>query len=124
MKAARSSRSAGRNSTSAGPPTSPRTGRRLAEFRTGWHAGTLLTVEQVRTLAAEHGLVLVRDLDLTAYLELRRPRDRWISVLVALGRAVRPSGPYWQSLVGGDALQWLLLRDLLSYRFLELRRRD
>jgi hypothetical protein len=35
---------------------------------------------------------------------------------------VRPSGKYWQSLVGGNALQWALIRGLLSYRFLELRR--
>jgi hypothetical protein len=73
-------------------------------------------------LAAAHGLVLTRDLDLTSALELRRPRDRWISLLVAAGRIGRPSGKYWESLVGGNALQWALVRGLLSYRFLELRR--
>jgi hypothetical protein len=56
------------------------------------------------------------------HLELRRPRDRWISLLVRVGRVLRPSGPYWQSLVGGNALQWALLNGLLSYRFLELRK--
>jgi cyclopropane fatty-acyl-phospholipid synthase-like methyltransferase len=105
--------------TSSGAPESPRSARWLAEFRTGWHVGTLVTVDQVRTLAADHGLVLVRDVDLTAALELRRPRDRWISALVALGRLVRPTGEYWQSLVGGTALQRALLHGLLSYRFLE-----
>ncbi|GHJ48125.1 hypothetical protein Cs7R123_54670 [Catellatospora sp. TT07R-123] len=108
--------------TSAAPPDSPRTARRMAEFRTGWHVGSLLTVDEVRAAAAPHGLSLVRDVDLTAYLELRRPRDRFISTLLAAGRVFRPSGPYWQSLVGGDALQWALLRGLLGYRFLELRR--
>ncbi|WP_144128292.1 SAM-dependent methyltransferase [Catellatospora sichuanensis] len=109
--------------TSAAAQDSPRTARRMAEFRTGWHVGSLLTVGQVRTMAAAHGLELVRDLDLTPYLELRRPRDRWIGALLAVGRLFRPTGLYWQSLVGGDALQWALIHDLLSYRFLELRRR-
>lgn len=110
--------------TSADPPASAQAARRLEEFRMGWHLGSLLTVDQVRTLAAAHGLVLVRDLDLTTHLELRRPRDRFISVLVAAGRVLRPTGRYWKSLVGGDALQWALIRDLLAYRFLELRRAD
>ena len=108
--------------TSAAPPASPRAARWLEEFRTGWHVGSLLTVDQVRALAAAHGLVLARDLDLTPELDLRRPRDRWISVLLALGRIFRPSGNYWQSLVGGNALQWALIHGLLSYRFLELHR--
>jgi cyclopropane fatty-acyl-phospholipid synthase-like methyltransferase len=107
---------------SAQPPASPRKARWLAEFRAGWHAHSLLTVDQVRALAARHGLNLLRDLDLTAHLELRRPRDRWISLLVALGRPLRPKGNYWQALVGGNALQLALVGGLLSYRFLELRR--
>ncbi|GIH06427.1 hypothetical protein Rhe02_44940 [Rhizocola hellebori] len=108
--------------TSAAVPSSSRSARWLDEFRTGWHATSLLTVDQVRELAAEHGLALVRDLDLTSGLELRRPRDRWISALLAVGRVFRPSGEYWRSLVGGNALQHALTRGLLSYRFLELRR--
>jgi cyclopropane fatty-acyl-phospholipid synthase-like methyltransferase len=107
---------------SAAPPASPRAARRLEEFRTGWRIGSLLTVDQVRALAANHGLVLMRDLDLTPELQLRRPRDRWISMLVTLGRPVRPTGDYWQSLVGGNALQWALTHGLLNYRFLELHR--
>ena len=105
--------------TAADPPAEPRAARWLHEFRTGWHIGSLLTVDQVRDLATGHGLVLARDLDLTAALDLRRPRDRWISVLVTLGRVVRPSGDYWRSLVGGAALQRALIHGLLSYRFLE-----
>jgi cyclopropane fatty-acyl-phospholipid synthase-like methyltransferase len=110
--------------TSADPPKSPRAARWLEEFQTGWRVNSLLTIDQVRTLANAHGLVLVRDLDLTAHLDLRRPRDRWISVLLALGRVFRPTGEYWQSLVGGNALQWALIHGLLSYRFLELSQTD
>ena len=108
--------------SSAAKPASSRAARRLEEFRTGWRVGSLLTVDQMRIHAAAHGLVLVRDLDLTSELELRRPRDRWISALVAMGRLFRPRGEYWQSLVGGDALQWALVHGLVSHRFLELHR--
>jgi cyclopropane fatty-acyl-phospholipid synthase-like methyltransferase len=108
--------------TSADPPTSPRAARWLAEFQDGWRIGSLVTVDRLCALAADHGLTLVRDLDLTPWLELRRPRDRFISVLVALGRVARPGGDYWRSLVGGNALQLALLHGLLSYRFLEFHR--
>jgi SAM-dependent methyltransferase len=101
---------------------SPRTARRLAEFRTGWRIGSLFTVEQVRTLAASHGLTLTGDLNLTPYLQLRRPRDRWISVLVTAGRPLRLRGDYWQSLVGGNALQWCLAHGVLQYRFMQFDR--
>ena len=107
--------------TSADPPASPRAARWLAEFRDGWRIGSLVTVDRLRALAAGHGLTLVRDLDLTPWLELRRPRDRFISVLVALARVARPGGDYWRSLVGGNALQLALVHGLLSYRFLEFR---
>jgi cyclopropane fatty-acyl-phospholipid synthase-like methyltransferase len=105
---------------SAASPTSAKAARRLEDFRKGWHVGSLLTVDQVRVMAAAHGLVLIRDLDLTPELELRRPRDRLVSAVVAAGRLLPLTGEYWRSLVGGDALQWALVRGLLNYRFLEL----
>ncbi|WP_432839423.1 SAM-dependent methyltransferase [Dactylosporangium sp. CA-092794] len=102
----------------ADPALPPREARRLAEFREGWRVGSLLTVEQTVAAAAEHGLVLASDTDLTQHLELRRPRDRFIAALVAAGRPVHPRGEYWLMLAGGDALQWCLLNGLLNYRFL------
>jgi cyclopropane fatty-acyl-phospholipid synthase-like methyltransferase len=107
---------------SSEPPASARGARWLAEFRSGWHVGSLLTVAQVSAIAAGHGLHLVRDQDLTPYLELRRPRDRVITALVALGRPLRPGNEYWLSLLGGNALQLALTHGLLHYRFLEFRR--
>ena len=107
---------------SATPPDTPRGRRWMEEFRVGWHAGSLLTIDQVRDAAAVHGLTLVSDLDLTPYLELRRPRDRWISLLVRVGGVFRLKGPYWLSLVGGNALQWALLNGQLSYRLVEFRK--
>lgn len=100
----------------------PRVARRLKEFRTGWRIGSLLTVDQVRDLAAAHALTLVGDLDLTPHLELRRPRDRWVSLLVTVGRPFRLRGDYWQSLLGGDAVQWCLVHGALQYRVLQFAR--
>ena len=38
------------------------------------------------------------------------------------GRPLRLRGDYWQSLVGGDALQWCLGRNVLQYRLLQFER--
>jgi cyclopropane fatty-acyl-phospholipid synthase-like methyltransferase len=105
--------------TDADPPGSARAARWLDEFRAGWRLGSLVTVDQIATLAAGHALTLIRDRDLTPALELRRPRDRWIAAMVPLARVLRPPGEYWRSLVGGNALQFALIHGLLSYRFLE-----
>ena len=56
--------------------------------------------------------------DLTSYLELRRPRDRLISLLVELGRPFHIPGYRWRSWVGGNALQLALQDGLLEYRLL------
>ena len=55
-------------------------------------------------------------------LELRRPRDRALALLVAAARPLPLRGEYWRSLVGGDALQRCLGSGLLAYRLLVLRR--
>ena len=81
-----------------------------------------MTVDDAVRLAAEVGLMLVEDDDLTPWLELGRPRDRVIRVLVDATRPLRPRHEYWRSLSGGDALQRCLGTGLLEYRLLVLRR--
>ena len=102
--------------------TSPKAARRLAEFRDGWRVGSLLPVADVTARAEAHGFRLAEDTDLTPYLELRRPRDRFIAAVVALGRPLRLTSEYWLMLSGGDALQWGLLNGLLQYRVLRFQR--
>jgi cyclopropane fatty-acyl-phospholipid synthase-like methyltransferase len=108
--------------TPAGAAAAPADARRIDEFRAGWRIGSLLTVADVTAHAAAAGLALVRDDDLTPYLRLRRPRDRWIGRLVAAARPLRLRGEYWSSLAGGDALQHCLSTGLVSYRLLVFRR--
>lgn len=92
--------------------------RCLDDVRTGWLANTLIGVDQAKTLAGQAGFDLTKNLDLTPFLELGRPRDRLISMLVGLGRWLPLGGFGWRSLVGGSALQRALSTRLLEYRFL------
>jgi cyclopropane fatty-acyl-phospholipid synthase-like methyltransferase len=94
--------------------------RVLEDVRNGWLANTLVTTAEAAKLAARSGLSLRKDLDLTPFLELGRPRDRLIAALVALGRRLprEPRGFRWRSLVGGSALQTALGTGLVAYRFL------
>jgi cyclopropane fatty-acyl-phospholipid synthase-like methyltransferase len=108
------------------PGASARTGRAarwLDEFRRGWHVGSLVTVADASAMAADAGLALVGDDDLTPYLELRRWRDIWVSVLVGAGRFLPLDGAYWHALLGGNALQRALGNGTLHHRFLVFERR-
>lgn len=97
--------------------------RTLAEFRRGWVAPSVVTGNEANDAAAQSGFELRKDLDLTPHLELRRPRDRVLSAIVAvLGRLPIP-GYRWRSLVGGNALQNGLMTGLIEHRFLTWRRR-
>jgi len=99
-------------------PRSRRELRWLDEVRTGWLANSLVSVAEARDFAASAGFKLREDRDLTAALELRRPRDRALSVLVAFGRHLPIPGYRWRSWVGGNALQMALVRRLIEYRYL------
>ena len=95
----------------------PRDGALLREFKRGWHAGTLETVDAVDEIARRHGFALASDTDLSPYLELGRLRDRLVAPLVRLGKRAWGRSKYFQALLGGDALQRCLRRGLVQYRF-------
>lgn len=112
------------DTTSPEPQQHPHPGsaaRHLSRFREGWHAAGLTGLEDTRSMAAEAGLRLEADEDLTPFLELDRPRDRLIRVLVGLTAPLPLKAPFWRNLRGGDALQHLLSSRLLSYRLLRFR---
>jgi cyclopropane fatty-acyl-phospholipid synthase-like methyltransferase len=105
-----------------GPSSSPRDERLLRRFQEGWAAGTLTTVEAAAASAKAYGFQLSEDLDLTGYLELRRPRDLLLSALLFATRPFKPTGPLWRSWSGGDALQHALVARLIEYHFVVLTR--
>ncbi len=91
--------------------------RWVREFRRGWRASSLLRPQAVDALAVEHGLKLVEDRDLTPWLELDRPRDRALGLLVALTRPLAAMSARLESHVGGNALRQCLKRGLVAYRY-------
>jgi len=103
----------------AGDPSDPR----LDDFRNGWHAPAVISVEEAAELAADAGLDLVGSRDLSPLQRLRRPRDRFIGAAQPLLRLGRGSSMWADSMVGGDALQRLHLDGVLEYRLLRFVRR-
>ncbi|MGZ5399281.1 MAG: SAM-dependent methyltransferase [Nocardioides sp.] len=96
---------------------------RLDDVRTGWHVGSLVSVDEAGRLAAEAGLDLVGSRDLSALQRLGRPRDRVIRAAQPVLRRLRGSSVWAESLVGGDALQRCHQQGLLEYRLLRFVRR-
>ena len=103
----------------AGDPSDPR----LDDFRKGWHASAVISVEEAAQLAADAGLDLVGSRDLSPLQRLRRPRDRFIGAAQPLLRLGRGRSMWADSMVGGDALQRLHLDGVLEYRLLRFVRR-
>ncbi len=96
----------------------------LQEFRTGWKIGSLVTVDNARETAHTAGFTLVSVLDLTEFLELRRPRDMFISLLVSIGKCLGyRGGDYWSALTGGNALQLATRSGAMGYQYLLFERK-
>jgi len=89
--------------------------RWLREFRTGWYATGLASIDTVMSSAADAGLKLVERRDLTPYLELDRSRDLAARAFMALVRW-SPLRPAWfANLLGGNALQLCLKNTIIRY---------
>lgn len=100
----------------------PRELRWLREFRTGWYAAGLESIEVIARAADEAGLKLVESRDLTPYLELDRPRDLAVRAFMALVRR-SPIRPAWfAGLLGGNALQLCLKNRIIRYVYVVFER--
>ncbi len=95
---------------------------RLDDVRRGWHAATLVSVAEAAALAAEHGLTLVEDVDLSSRQRLGRPRDRLIRAAQPVLRRLGRRSVWAESLVGGDALQRCHQAGLLEYHLLRFQK--
>lgn len=91
--------------------------RTLAQFARGWHVNTLIAPDELRALAARAGLEPVMTADLTAYLELARPRDRAIGLLAAAVGWIPTIATRLAPLTGGAALQRGLARGWIAYHY-------
>jgi len=103
---------------------SRREARMLAEVRNGWLAPSLVTVGHADVCASRVGYRLLKNIDLTSILDLRRPRDLLVAAAVTIGRYLPIPGYRWRSLVGGSALQAALLAGLIEFRFVAWQKTD
>ena len=103
-------------------PGTPTERRWVERVRAGWLGLGLASVAETVQCAAAHGFELSSGSDLTAYLELRRPRDRALALLLFLGSPLRLRGTLWKSWQGGDALQRALMARLIEFRCLRFER--
>ena len=87
----------------------------LDDFRAGWQINTLLSGTAAAALAREAGFELAGQTRLSPYMNLGRPRDRLIRAVQPLLRRGRRYSYWFQSLVGGDALQRCHQTGVLSY---------
>lgn len=108
---------------------SPRENRLVSEFRRGWHVKTFLTVAAIEELARGHGFEPLRCDDLSEWVVLDRPRDRLVRIAAEIARTADRSerigrfrSPWWDNIRGGDALQQLEKRRLMSYGLCFFRR--
>ncbi len=91
-------------------------------FSKGWVASNLIAEDEARQLAAAAGFEHVETIDLTPYLEIRRPRDHLMAALMRCFGWLPIKGSYWSMLYGGHALQVCLERGWMKHSFLVWRR--
>jgi SAM-dependent methyltransferase len=94
----------------------------VERFRRGWRVNTLLFPDELTALAREAGFRHESTADLTPYLELDRPRDRAVGLLVKLIGWLPLYSTSLGYLIGGNALQQCLACGWLGYDFVVLRR--
>jgi SAM-dependent methyltransferase len=95
----------------------PRAGKWIRRFGRGWVASNLLGEEEAQALAKRAGFSHRRTLDLSPYLEIRRPRDYLMALLIRSLGWLPIKGSYWSMLYGGHALQVCLERGWIKHLF-------
>jgi tocopherol O-methyltransferase len=104
------------------PATDPAAVDAVEQFRRGWHINTLIDRTELRRLARGAGFEHDTTVDLTQYLQLNRPRDRAISVLIGLVGWIPMASARFDHLAGGTALQRCLERGWIGYDLVVFRR--
>ena len=101
--------------------SAPAAQRAIARFRRGWRINTLIERSKLRALAQTAGFRHLSTTDLTAHLELGRPRDRLVALFVGLCGWL-PIDDRLGHLSGGDALQRCLRQGWIGYDLAWFRR--
>jgi SAM-dependent methyltransferase len=96
--------------------------RMLEAFRWGWNVSSVKSILNVADLAKRFGLDLIENLDLTSYLKLRPIPASLLKMFLNAYRISGIKDLYWQSMLGGQALQLCLSQGLVEYRYLVFER--
>lgn len=92
-----------------------RSPRVIKDFRDGWKANALYTVNEVASFAEKYGLTLQGSTDHSPHLDLWRTRDKLIAGVVPFVRPFVRHSNYATFLVGGNARQQAFRQNLLAY---------
>lgn len=90
--------------------------RLIEDIRSGWHAMNLLTSQEADSIAGKYGFHIIEDKDYSRWLDIDRIRDYLIAASVPFLRIFKLKSPWWQNLLGGNALRTALKTGTLSYR--------
>jgi SAM-dependent methyltransferase len=94
----------------------------IDRFRRGWHVNTLLHADELQALAAAAGLTHESTTDLSAYIDIGRPRDRLVDALAAPLEWLPWRWSQLDPWLGGSALQRCLRHGWIGYDFAVFRR--
>jgi SAM-dependent methyltransferase len=97
--------------------------RTLERFRNGWRINTLLSREELQTMAHAAGFDHEQTTDLTSCVQIHRVRDRIVSGLLWLIGWLPLEDTRLGYLVGGSALQKALARGWIGFDLAMFRRR-
>jgi SAM-dependent methyltransferase len=98
--------------------------RLVQDFRRGWHVRSVCAVSECERAAAEFGLALERNHDLSQLIRLGRPRDKLIARLAPAFSRLRLAGiPFFDNMMGGHALQEGLREGFIEHRLLRFRKK-
>ena len=92
--------------------------RWLNTYVNGWHVPGVITVQRACTFAEKYHLQLVRDDELTPFLQLRNLPNSAASMLLFIGSRLPIRHAILPSLLGSMALQQCLSMKVIEYRFL------
>ena len=96
--------------------------RALETYRAHWLAPGVQPMDQLKQWANDAELTLTESQDLTPWIRLGRPRDRWIRWTKPLWGWLADSSQYAKSLSGGDARQRCLETGETQFRLLVFKR--
>lgn len=103
-------------------PSSAGAEQTIERFRSGWRVNTLLSSGELRAAAQAAGFEHQQTIDLTAFVEIRRMRDRVVNGLLSLVGWLPLEDTRLGYLVGGSALQKALAHGWIGYDLAVFRR--